>query len=171
MRIRVYNNNRSSHMISKTNGQRIMIYPKSYIDIETDDDREIRYWEKMVDVAPDKYGLTITVSESDSIVSVADGFVSPYTKKMAEQVFNQEQKTDNDPVTDSVQSSVADVETSSSVQENLDPEYTGFYSEEELLAMDKEDLYNLCNNFNIPFRKNASVKTLVSKILEAALKE
>lgn len=42
-----------------------------------------------------------------------------------------------------------------------------FYSEQELLNMDKEDLFNICNNFNISYKKNNSVKTLVKLILES----
>lgn len=40
------------------------------------------------------------------------------------------------------------------------------YTEEQLLKMDKEDLFNICKNFDIPFKRNNSVKTLVKMILE-----
>lgn len=46
----------------------------------------------------------------------------------------------------------------------------GFYSEQELLNMDKEDLFNICNNFGISYKKNNSVKTLVKMILESVAK-
>lgn len=46
----------------------------------------------------------------------------------------------------------------------------GFYSEQELLSMDKEDLFNICNNFGISYKKNNSVKTLVKMILESVAK-
>lgn len=46
----------------------------------------------------------------------------------------------------------------------------GFYSEQELLNMDKEDLFNICNNFGISYKKNNSVKTLVKIILESVAK-
>ena len=46
----------------------------------------------------------------------------------------------------------------------------GFYSEQELLNMDKEDLFNICNNFGISYKKNNSVKTLVKLILESVAK-
>lgn len=45
-----------------------------------------------------------------------------------------------------------------------------FYSEQDLLNMDKEDLFNICDNFNIQYKKNNSVKTLVKLILESVVK-
>lgn len=43
---------------------------------------------------------------------------------------------------------------------------TSGYTEDQLLKMDKEDLFNICKNFDIPFKRNNSVKTLVKMILE-----
>lgn len=146
MKITVYNGKRSNHIICKTNGQRLTVFPYSSVDIITDDEREIKFWQSQTQEVLSRYGLSVSfdVEESNS-VSVADGFVSPYAKQIAEQSKPQVKQT----------------------AENKSDSDNGFYSEDELLQMDKEDLFNLCNNFDIKYRKNASVKTLVAQILEA----
>ena len=147
MKITVYNHKRSSHVISKTNGQRLNIFPYSHVEFITDDEREIKYWKGLTKEALSKYGLSVSFGDDDSNnVSVADGFVSPYAKQIAEQYSNKPNE--------------------STTQES--EEDNGFYSKEELMQMDKEDLFNLCNNFGIKYRKNASVKALVAQILEKA---
>ena len=150
MKITVYNGKRSSHVICKTNGQRLTVFPHSSVDIITDDEREIKFWQSQTQEVLTRYGLSISFdNEESNAVSVADGFVSPYAKQIAEQAQPQ--------VKQQVKQIVEDSESNE-----------GFYSEDELLQMDKEDLFNLCNNFGIKYRKNASVKTLVAQILEKA---
>ena len=146
MKITVYNEKRTSHVICKTNGQRLTVFPYSSVSFITDDEREITFWKNQTTEVLSRYGLSVSfdVDESNN-VSVADGFVSPYAKQIAEQAKPQAKQ-------------VVDVKSDSD---------NGFYSESELLQMDKEDLFNLCNNFDIKYRKNASVKTLVAQILEA----
>ena len=51
------------------------------------------------------------------------------------------------------------------VEQEQDVQTSG-YTEDQLLKMDKEDLFNICKNFDIPFKRNNSVKTLVKMILE-----
>ena len=146
MKITVYNEKRTSHVICKTNGQRLTVFPYSSVSFITDDEREITFWKNQTTEVLSRYGLSVSfdVDESNN-VSVADGFVSPYAKQIAEQAKPQAKQA---------------------VDEKSDSD-NGFYSESELLQMDKEDLFNLCNNFDIKYRKNASVKTLVAQILEA----
>lgn len=146
MKITVYNEKRTSHVICKTNGQRLTVFPYSSVSFITDDEREITFWKNQTTEVLSRYGLSVSfdVDESNN-VSVADGFVSPYAKQIAEQAKPQAKQA-------------VDVKSDSD---------NGFYSENELLQMDKEDLFNLCNNFDIKYRKNASVKTLVAQILEA----
>jgi hypothetical protein len=146
MKITVYNEKRTSHVICKTNGQRLTVFPYSSVSFITDDEREITFWKNQTTEVLSRYGLSVSfdVDESNN-VSVADGFVSPYAKQIAEQAKPQAKQA-------------VDVKSDSD---------NGFYSESELLQMDKEDLFNLCNNFDIKYRKNASVKTLVAQILEA----
>ena len=37
------------------------------------------------------------------------------------------------------------------------------------MKMDKEDLFNICDNFGIKYKRNNSVKTLVGLILESGV--
>ena len=76
-----------------------------------------------------------------------DGSVSPIAKQIAESVSAKEQF----------------VETVDETSHDGDKPYT----EEQLSQMTKEDLCLICDNFNIKYRKNSSVKTLVKLILES----
>ena len=69
-------------------------------------------------------------------------------------------------VIDSMNSCVSDVYE---VEEQpITTKQTQGYTEEYLMSLDKEDLFNICKNFDIPYKRNNSVKTLVKLILEKA---
>ena len=70
----------------------------------------------------------------------------------------------------SVYSDESDIKTTISESNDLSQEYVindeNFYTEDQLLSMRKEDLFDLCDNFNIKYKRNNSVKTLVKLLLD-----
>lgn len=70
----------------------------------------------------------------------------------------------------SVYSNESDIKKVMSETNELEQEYVideeNFYTEDQLLSMSKEDLFNLCDDLNIKYRKNNSVKTLVKLLLD-----
>lgn len=70
----------------------------------------------------------------------------------------------------SVYSNESDIKKVMSEENNLEQEYVideeNFYTEDQLLSMSKEDLFDLCDDLNIKYRKNNSVKTLVKMLLD-----
>jgi hypothetical protein len=167
MKIGIKNNNTFIHTVCRVNGQKIYIQPKSYIIIDTDNDQEISYWKNLKPDVAKSVGIEVvidnikklTANSNDNIhtestndsenidVSIVDNFVSPVAKQIAESIMP---KQDDKDVSEAKEDS-------------------GFYTEEQLLQMPKEDLFNICDNFNIKYRKNNSVKTLVNLILESGV--
>ena len=70
----------------------------------------------------------------------------------------------------SIYSDESEIRTTLSESNELVQEYVineeNFYTEDQLLGMNKEDLFDLCDDFNIKYRKNNSVKTLVKLLLD-----
>lgn len=156
MKIAVKNLNNSNHTICRISGERITISPKGFIIFDVEDEREISYWEKMSNSDTQKYGLDVIVetskiNELESGVfnssSVVDNFVSPIAKEIASSTAKPKSDTGND---------------SNSNQD---------FTEENLLKLAKEDLFNICDNFNIKYKKSNSVKTLVKLLIENGVVE
>lgn len=161
MEIYIKNNKSSNHSICRMNGQKINIKPKDFVIIDTDNEQEIRYWSSVKQESMNKIGITVSTDErtiqhyitnnndshivSDTNInslSITDNTVSPVARQIAESY-----------------------QTKKPVEKNSDTTNdNGYYTEDQLLEMDKEDLINICNNFSIKFRKNSSVKTLVALI-------
>ena len=155
MRIGIVNNNNHTHTVCRTNGTKINISAKSFVIIDTDVEQEINYWTNLSKTITDKIGISVLTNESD-ILSL----------ELNKHTFSNDMKyTDVSVVGDSV-SPIAK-EIAESTKKQLSDDY--FYTKEELLQMDKEDLFNLCDNFNIKYRKNSSVKTLANLILESGV--
>lgn len=159
MRIAIKNNNNYIHTVCRTTGAKISIEPYKFVVIDTDSEHEISYWCSLKPENLTKIGISVYTNESDimrleagdtisdnRIISVIDGSVSP---------------SNNTLIAEEPEIVVEDIGTVKELPENY------YYSKEELLQMDKEDLINICNNFNIKYRKNSSVKTLVKLILES----
>lgn len=151
MRIGIKNNNNFVHTVCRTTGQKMIIQPKSFIIIDTENEQEINYWTNIKKDVTDKIGIAVLLNETDisklsnesryyTDVSVVDNAVSPVAKEIA----------------DSIKKTVPETQQK---QENFQ------YTEEQLTNMSKEELINICNKLNIKFRKNSSVKTLVNLIL------
>lgn len=166
MKIAVKNLNNSNHTICMITGQRVTIAPKDYTIINTDDDREITFWTNLSRQNVQRYGLKLITSEEEIYkleckknngsydTSIVDGFVSPVARNIA--------SASKRPDTTIGDNTAEQVDNNSSSMK---------YAEEELLQMDKADLFNLCDNFNISYKKNNSVKTLVKLLLEAGVLE
>jgi hypothetical protein len=155
MRIGILNNNNHTHTVCRTNGTKINISAKSFVIIDTDVEQEINYWTNLSKTITDKIGISVLTNESD-ILSL----------ELNKHTFSNDMKyTDVSIVGDSV-SPIAK-EIAESTKKQLSDDY--FYTKEELLQMDKEDLFNLCDSFNIKYRKNSSVKTLANLILESGV--
>ena len=151
MRIGIKNNNNFVHTVCRINGQKININAKDFIIIDTDNEQEINYWTNIKKDVTDKIGISVATNETDILklsndsqqvlynnsVSVVDNAVSPVAKQIAESIN----------------------------KNNIEDKQNYFYTKDQLLNMDKEDLINICKNFDLKFRKNSSVKTLVSLIL------
>lgn len=159
MRIAIKNNNNYIHTVCRTTGAKINIEPHKFVVIDTDSEHEISYWRSLKQENLNKLGISVYTNESDimrleagdtisnnRIISVIDGSVSPSNSTL---------------IADESETVVEDVGSIKELPENY------YYSKEELLQMDREDLINICNNFNIKYRKNSSVKTLVKLILES----
>jgi hypothetical protein len=152
MRIGIKNNNNFVHTVCRTNGTKMQIPAKGYIVIDTDNEQEISYWTNINKSVTDKIGIEVLTNDLDIVsleishnniksdVSIVDSAASPVARQIAESTYSNNNNSD-------------------SVSKD------NFYTKEQLLDMDKEDLINICNNFNIKYRKNSSVKTLVKLIL------
>jgi hypothetical protein len=148
MRFAVRNLKNKEHTICRTTGIQITIQPLSYVVIDTDNDQEIQFWINIKKDVLDRCGLDVLTSERDIYklesssgvtsrnVSVVDGFASPMVEDITKGMNNcSKSDTDNN------------------------------YSEENLLKLPKEDLFNICENFGIKYKRSNSVKTLVKLIL------
>ena len=155
MKLAVVNLKKIYHTICGMGGKITVIHPNSYHIIDSiDSEREYKIWSTMAETTLQKYGLRVILDEqeicsldsgiSDTAnkdVSITDGFVSPVAKAIADSILPERKdsgKTDD----------------------------TGSFKESDLLQMDKEDLFNLCDNFNIKYKRNNSVKTLVNLLIE-----
>jgi hypothetical protein len=172
MKFAIKNLKDSIHTICRTSsGQKIQINPHDFIIFDTDNEREIGYWTSLRDSLQASLGIEVITSAPRirqfekklmqnqtnptkpannmqyTDVSIVDGSVSPIAKQIAESVSAKEQF----------------VETVDETSHDGDKPYT----EEQLSQMTKEDLCLICDNFNIKYRKNSSVKTLVKLILES----
>ena len=139
MKITVYNKKSESHLISKTNGVLLNIQPFDSVSFITSDDNEINYWRRIQPTSLDRYGLDIEFD--DGIWEEGVSFLNPDS---------------------CVSTNVSKVEK----EQPIVTEQTTGYTEESLMQMDKEDLLNICKNFDIPAKRNNSVKTLVRLIME-----
>jgi hypothetical protein len=157
MKITIKNNNNYIHTVCRTSGQKIMIKPNDFVVIDTDNEFEMNYWQNLKKDVAKKVGIEVFIGDAVSLrssnnntesakdnfeytnISIVDDAVSPIAKQIAESLMpdNKESESNSDSP----------------------------YSEEQLLQMPKDDLINICNNFNIRYRKNSSVKTLVKLIL------
>lgn len=148
MRFAVKNLKNKEHTICRTTGIQMTIQPLSYVIIDTDNDQEIQFWLNIKKEVLDRCGLDVLTSEKDiyklevasgitsTNVSVVDGFASPMVNEITKEMNN-------------------------GSKDNVDDNY----SEENLLKLPKEDLFNICENFGIKYKRSNSVKTLVKLIL------
>lgn len=183
MKIAVVNTKRSNHTICTLTGQRIIIKPRDFVILTLEEERDISFWTGLKQQNVEKYGIKIVVDEAEIYKlecgkgistfdsSIVDGFVSPVardiasitSKKSTDKTITNNTKLDNSDTSNS--DTVDDIVADNTISENSSPEYT----EEMLSQMDKEDLMNLCDNFNIKYKKNNSAKTLVKLLLEAGV--
>lgn len=162
MKIAVVNLKDTDHTICTTTGSKIVIRPNNYTILECETDRDISFWTGLSDETLNRYGLKVVVDEKDILEldsrlsdiiykdsSIADGFVSPVAKQIA----------------DSIQ---AGIKVESDPEESKEDEVR-YYKESELLEMNKEELFNLCDSLNIKYKRNNSVKTLVNLLKEGGV--
>lgn len=145
MRFAIKNLKNNYHTISRLNGSTISIEPNSFVVIDTDDDTEIQYWLNCNKQILKKSGLSVITNDKEIDSLALNKGISirkdiSVVDGFASPVVEQEMK-DNKPVN------------------------TDNYSQEHLLSMDKEDLFNICENFGIKYKRSNSVKTLVNLIL------
>lgn len=153
MRIGIVNNNNYTHTVCRVTGQKINIPAKKFVIIDTDNEQEINYWTNLRKDIAEKVGIKVFTNEKDIIslevgrhttnrmvyadISIVGDSVSPVAKEIAEQATKKQEPEKH------------------------------IYTEEELLQKSKEDLIDICNDSNIKYRKNSSVKALVKLILES----
>lgn len=154
MKFAVKNLKDTPHTICRFNGQKVKIQPKETITVNTDDVNEYNYWKSLKREQLNLYGLDVILDEDQILkannsnyvdASIVDGFVSPIAKEIA---------------------SSTKVKVEEEVNTNTSDDT---YTEENLMKMDKEDLFNICDNFGIKYKRNNSVKTLVGLILESGV--
>lgn len=154
MKFAVKNLKDTPHTICRFNGQKVKIQPKEIITVNTDDVNEYNYWKSLKREQLNLYGLDVILDEDQILkannsnyvdASIVDGFVSPIAKEIA---------------------SSTKVKVEEEVNTNTSDDT---YTEENLMKMDKEDLFNICDNFGIKYKRNNSVKTLVGLILESGV--
>lgn len=154
MKFAVKNLKDTPHTICRFNGQKVKIQPKEIITVNTDDVNEYNYWKSLKQEQLNLYGLDVILDEDQILkannsnyvdASIVDGFVSPIAKEIA---------------------SSTKVKVEEEVNTNTSDDT---YTEENLMKMDKEDLFNICDNFGIKYKRNNSVKTLVGLILESGV--
>ncbi len=141
MRIAIKNNNKKSHTICAPGGSKVDILPNNYVVLHVEEDRDLLFWDRLKDEVAERYGLKIIRDEDliDKLESEMSVSISDgYVSPIAKEIAEGHDNTSDN----------------------------GFYTEEQLLQMDKEDLFNLCDNFNIDYDRNSSVKTLVALIME-----
>lgn len=155
MKLAIVNLKNTDHTICGNGGRITVIHPNSYHIVDSIySEREYKIWSTMQESVLQKYGLRVVLDEheicsldsgiSDTAnkdVSITDGFVSPVAKAIADSILPEHKDSDK---TDD----------------------TGSFKESDLLQMDKEDLFNICDNFNIKYKRNNSVKTLVNLLIE-----
>lgn len=180
MKIAIVNTKNSNHTICTLSGQKIIIPPRDFTVLTLEEDRDILFWTGLDKQNVEKYGLRIVTNTADIIklelsknsgafdTSIVDGFVSPVAKSIASVTSKKSTNTDTiineiSDTKDSVDVNTADPDNAENKNNNVE------YTEEMLSSMDKEDLINLCDNFNIKYKKNNSVKTLVKLLLEAGV--
>lgn len=150
MKIGIKNNKTESHTIcSAATGARFIITPGNYIIIDTDSEREINYWTNLKPEVLHRVGLTVytedTLDQLTSCPSIS------YTVQ-----DNQSEQT----------SFIGGMKEVPEPQATETPDTQGHgFTEEGLLQMEKEDLFSICDNFGIKYKRNNSKKTLVSLIL------
>jgi len=165
MKIAILNKRNAEHCICRLTGEQINIEPNGFYILDTQEDREINYWLHLNNNVLNRCGLEISIDDeyikklkntnqntgnkTPTDVSIVDNELSPIVQEIAKITYVKEGKTEEEVP-------VSQTDTSTS-----EPEFT----EEELLNKSKEELCQLCDNFNISYRKNASVKTLVNLII------
>lgn len=144
MKIIIQNRKTTPHvMCTVENFTRIIIPPNSYITLDTDNEREIDYWTNLKPSYLSSVGLAVGI---DSI---------PIESNVVSDV-SESDSTHNDKVT-------TDVKSAEFV------EHESGYDEKSLSQMEKEDLFVICDNFGIKYKKNNSKQTLVKLILESGM--
>ena len=135
MKFAVRNIKETPHTICRFTGHKVKIQPKDFVIIDTDNYDEYQYWKSLDKKRLFSYGIDVLFDEAKiaqisnnnyTDTSIIDGFVSPIAKEIA-----------------STSNNVED-------EDNKDSQYT----EENLLKLAKEDLFNICDNFNIKYKRN-----------------
>ena len=149
MRFAIKNLKNNDHTICRTNGITINIKANGFIVLDTDNEYEIDYWMNIDKRVLDRCGLAIITNdrEIDSL-----------------EISDDETVVEN---VDGVSSSANSITNDDTVNDEKTTSINTGYSEEELSKLAKEDLFNICENFGIKYKKNNSVKTLVKTILES----
>lgn len=165
MEIVILNKRNTEHCICRLTGEQINIKPNGFYILNTQDDREINYWLHLNNNVLNRCGLEISINDeyiknlkrtdqntgakAPTDVSIVDNGLSPMVQELAKITYAKGDEMEED------------VSVSDTITSTTEPEFT----EEELLNKSKEELCQLCDNFNISYRKNASVKTLVNLII------
>lgn len=151
MNIQIKNTKDTPHTICTVeSGTRLVIPPKSYIEIDTDDDREVGYWSCLKPSYLARIGLAISI---DGIPTATETVTETYSVVPNPVI-------EVDPVT-------TDTEINTKQSDEL--EHEAGYSRDELSQMEREDLFNICDNFNIKYKKNNSKNTLIDLILNSGM--
>lgn len=154
MRFAVKNIKDTKHMICRFSGSKVILQPGEIQIFDTEDEKEFNYWNDLPDAKLQMYGLEVITDEAQiekssatHDTSIVDGFVSPIAREIAESTLKSEEQ----------------VIPSSTSSDNNE------YTEESLSQMSKEELFAICDERGIKYKRNNSVKTLVGLILESGV--
>lgn len=156
MRIAIVNHKNSDHKICRMDGTIVNVPKGSYVIVDLEDNvTEINYWTKMSSSTLATYGLSV-LSDEYSISNLIRKHNNYMTQNNTVSVFD----SGESPIARQIANVVDDPEQSDDVP--------NIYSEEYLMSLSKEELMSILDEKGIKYRKNNSVKTLVSKVLETA---
>lgn len=161
MRFAIKNIKKNNHTICRTTGQTLTIEPKSFIIFDTDNQREIDYWTKLDVNIQKRCGLEVVTDEK------VIRFLERQIKQKPTKTKPEEREYTDVSIMDNSVSPIAQQIANSYIksEEKVEQETESEYTKEYLSELSKEDLFNICENFGIKYRRNSSVKTLVSLIL------
>ena len=165
MKVYIENLKRSNHTICRITGSTISIDPLDFVIIDTENETEYQYWSNLSPQIASRCGLKI-ITDEDAIEQMelrikSESDVATITSKRD----YSDVSIIGDSVSPIAKQIVEDANLSPKAEENMEQSSESSYTEENLLKLSKEDLFNVCDKLDIKYRRNSSVKTLVSLIL------